>query len=402
MYNKYFCFLIRANSLRRNDVIRYFQILSIKRKSHSMNLTDYLLYTKSQLTNLDQFQTIRIVLGNESSDLDSTISACIYAYFLYLTCSNRENIFYIPLINTSPSIFRLRTEIRWFLKDNFNNVSFLNDIDLNQLSNQNKLEIILVDHHYLRSKFNKNVIEIIDHHQIKKNAIVLHDSSAIRIEPVGSCCTLVAEKILSTGFKLTEEMAYLLSGPIVFDTVNFSPKVGKTTPKDEQIFAKLQTFCQSPIDSSKLYADLEKSSADTTGLSIADILQKDVKQVIGSNLRLILSSLPMNYSVEKLINELKTMNDLNEFLAKNENADGVIMTSIEINDKETKRQLGYYLKNVENFQSIDSYFQTNNIHLDLHERSLPINQARLKYFDQNNIRLSRKQILPFVEEFLNK
>lgn len=40
----------------------------------------------------------------------------------------------------------------------------------------------------------------------------MSSSSAIRIEHVGSCCTLIAEKILSTDFQLTEEMAYLLSG----------------------------------------------------------------------------------------------------------------------------------------------------------------------------------------------
>jgi inorganic pyrophosphatase/exopolyphosphatase len=76
-------------------------------------------------------------------------------------------------MNTNPSTFRLRNEIRWFLKENFSNVIFLNDINLNELYNQEKLEIILVDHHYLRSKLNEVVVEIIDHHQIKKNSIIL-------------------------------------------------------------------------------------------------------------------------------------------------------------------------------------------------------------------------------------
>jgi len=96
------------------------------------------------------------------------------------------------------------------------------------------------------------------------------------------------------------------------------------------------------------------------------------------------------------------MNDLNEFLAKNKNADAIILTSVEVQNSKTKRQLGYYAKTLENFQSIDSYFQTNDIHLDLHELSQPINQAQLKLFDQKNIRLSRKQILPFAEKFVHK
>jgi inorganic pyrophosphatase/exopolyphosphatase len=76
-------------------------------------------------------------------------------------------------MNTNLSIFRLRNEIHWFLKENFSNMIFIDDINLNELYNQNKLEIILVDHHYLRSKLNEIVIEIIDHHQIKTDSIVL-------------------------------------------------------------------------------------------------------------------------------------------------------------------------------------------------------------------------------------
>jgi inorganic pyrophosphatase/exopolyphosphatase len=78
-------------------------------------------------------------------------------------------------MNTNLSKFRLRNEIRWFLKDNYSKMIFINDIDINELYNQEKLEIVLVDHHYLPSKLNDAVIEIIDHHQIKKDSIVLQE-----------------------------------------------------------------------------------------------------------------------------------------------------------------------------------------------------------------------------------
>ena len=106
---------------------------------------------------------------------------------------------------------------------------FITDLNLDELHALNKLHIILVDHHYLHSKFNDLVVEIIDHHQIKQGAISLQEyvqrqvvllqrivcfcsSSAIRIEPVGSCCTLIAEKIFSSNFQMTEEIAYFLMG----------------------------------------------------------------------------------------------------------------------------------------------------------------------------------------------
>jgi len=82
-------------------------------------------------------------------------------------------------MDTNPSIFNLRNEVRCFLKENFSNVIFINDINLNELYNQQKLEIVLVDHHYLHSKLNECVIEIIDHHQIKKDSILLQEYDEI-------------------------------------------------------------------------------------------------------------------------------------------------------------------------------------------------------------------------------
>ncbi len=67
---------------------------------------------------------------------------------------------------------------------------------------------------------------------------------------------------------MNEEIAYLLSGPIVFDTVDFSPSAGKTMDKDREIYARLQTFLPSPIDHSKLFSDLRESASDTTGIKI--------------------------------------------------------------------------------------------------------------------------------------
>ena len=94
------------------------------------------------------------------------------------------------------------------------------------------------------------------------------------------------------------------------------------------------------------------------------------------------------------------MNDLNEFLLKNENADGIIMTSIEENNEQTKRQLGFYIKNIEYIQPINEYLQSNELNLDLQERSIPINQVHIKLFDQKNIKASRKQVLPLLEKFI--
>jgi len=46
----------------------------------------------------------------------------------------------------------------------------------------------------------------------KKFSFFSISSSAIKIEPVGSCTTLIAEILLSSNFQMTNEIAYLLTG----------------------------------------------------------------------------------------------------------------------------------------------------------------------------------------------
>jgi hypothetical protein len=93
------------------------------------------------------------------------------------------------------------------------------------------------------------------------------------------------------------------------------------------------------------------------------------------------------------------MNDIDEFLSKNDNADGVIILSLETNNNDTKRQLGFYVKKYENMPPINEYIQRDEHNLNLRERGIPINQARIKLFQQGNGQASRKEILPLVEQF---
>jgi hypothetical protein len=93
------------------------------------------------------------------------------------------------------------------------------------------------------------------------------------------------------------------------------------------------------------------------------------------------------------------MKDLDEFLLKNDNADGVIILSLETNNEEAKRQLGFYVKKFENLPPINEYIQRDEHNLNLRERGIPINQARIKLFEQSNSEASRKQILPIIEQF---
>ena len=94
------------------------------------------------------------------------------------------------------------------------------------------------------------------------------------------------------------------------------------------------------------------------------------------------------------------MKDIDEFLSNNDNADGVIILSLETNNDQTKRQLGFYIKKFENMLPVNEYIQRDEHNLDLRERGIPLNQARIKLFEQRNTDASRKQILPLIEQFV--
>ena len=75
------------------------------------------------------------------------------------------------------------------------------------------------------------------------------------IELVGSCCTLVAEKLLAVDI-LDNMMCGFLLGTILLDTINLDPRAGKTTDNDKQIVARLMERHLVAVD--ELYAGLSK------------------------------------------------------------------------------------------------------------------------------------------------
>ena len=77
-------------------------------------------------------------------------------------------------------------------------INFCRDqIDLHALSAENKLELVLVDHHTLTdedSSLADSVVEIIDHRP--QDAAWTWTGKRINLQTVGSCATLVAKNML--------------------------------------------------------------------------------------------------------------------------------------------------------------------------------------------------------------
>ena len=119
---------------------------------------------------------------------------------------------------------------------------------------------ILVDHNDpLPNIF--PVVEIIDHHEIvSESARLLVAQVSNQIEPVGSCATLVAERILLDPHfcdaEIGHQILHLLVLTIILDTQNFSVSLGKTTLKDRLVVEQIATHLE--IDSVTLTNSFER------------------------------------------------------------------------------------------------------------------------------------------------
>ena len=81
-----------------------------------------------------------------------------------------------------------------------------------------------------------------DHHQ--DNGTIDDPCVTKTIEPVGSCCTLVAEKIYNHTEELFSEypISELLLSAILVDTVNLKQGIGRTTEKDCEFAEDLEEY----------------------------------------------------------------------------------------------------------------------------------------------------------------
>ncbi|PNF32607.1 hypothetical protein B7P43_G18096 [Cryptotermes secundus] len=132
----------------------------------------YLQQVSRSLAELSRFSAVNIVMGNESCDLDSTISALVYAYLLYseMSVDAKETVTVIPLLKILKKEFPLKTEVTYYLKKNgipMDLLVFWDSINLKELQMTSRLKLTLVDHHVLSPEAEflcSSVVEVIDHH----------------------------------------------------------------------------------------------------------------------------------------------------------------------------------------------------------------------------------------------
>ncbi|TNN31946.1 Protein prune [Liparis tanakae] len=274
---------------------------------------------------------LHVVLGNEACDVDSMVCALTYAYFL----SQTGDRLVLPLLNIREAELLLHGDNLQLLRQvglSPHLLLFRDQLDLPALHRDGRLRLTLVDHNVLPSSdsfLEAAVVEVIDHHLLERDS---SPSCPVTVETVGSCATLVTERIMQKAPEmLDQQVALLLYGEhlnaslrhlnaslrhlnaslrhlnaslriittperiittperiittpepsVVLDCLNMPPSGGPGTPRDRVLLASLESLVPSLPDRERLYRKLQDARRDVSGLNTHQMLLKDMKSVSG-------------------------------------------------------------------------------------------------------------------------
>eukprot|EP01031_Cornospumella_fuschlensis_P027850 gene27850-33631_t len=247
-----------------------------------------------------------LFIGNEAADADSIISALAAAHLSYLKDKETDEHLlraYLPLISVPRDEYPLRKEVETLL--GYAGITMGDIVSLHNLSLPPTLahtvDVTLVDHNVPTPLFVSKlqhyphqVVQILDHHKDlggsshlpSANRIIAFDST-LNKATVASSCTLVFEEFKTKRMPLPNEVALLLCGVILLDSLNLDPKAGKATDRDHSAISSLTqqlsasslvnyTFSSGPSLFSRLN-EIKTDRSYWTSLSSLNVLKYDYK-----------------------------------------------------------------------------------------------------------------------------
>ncbi|NXE98688.1 PRUN1 Exopolyphosphatase, partial [Menura novaehollandiae] len=370
---------------------------------------------------------IHVVMGNEACDLDSTISALALAYFLAQT-SPAPKATFIPVLNIPRADFALRTETTFLLRDRgipSASLIFRDEIDLGGLHHAGLLSLTLVDHHVLPgadAALEEAVVEVLDHRPLERDR---GPTCQVTVEPVGSCATLVTERILQgPPGVLDRTTAALLHGTILLDCINLSPAAGKVTPRDVACVALLEErFPELPARDA-VFGALHAAKFDVTGvcagaaapsciplslgagtsspchlpgLTTEQMLRKDLKVISSDELALPISGIFVD--LETFLHRPGLLQDLETFCQGRGYA-GLVAMTVSFNERhEPTRKLAVYSRH-EPLRGTLCRALEEATTPSLLLQPLPSPWPCVAAYAQGNAVASRKKVLPILRAAL--
>lgn len=298
------------------------------------------------------------MLGNESCDLDSAVSAICFAFFLFKNKKSsalpsiKTGMNVLPILNIRRTELPLKTEVTYLLRKF--QVDLENLVCKDEISDEQLVELVLVDHHL--SPFRNSVISVVDHRPFDPNSN-LREHCDIYMQEVGSCTTLITD-IIRKDINLTENQKFLeplklLHSTIVLDTINFSKEADKARPLDHEIAGMIEEILK--IENVQdyrrnLFDELFKARADVSSLDSLQILSKDLKIISNPSNTVAIPGYPI--SVQEYIELPEAAKNLRTF-AETNNVDVVCLMGMKCTDGLVRRDLGIVnSKNLELYHKV--------------------------------------------------
>ena len=403
-----------------------------------MSIKTYLTHLKKALQERS-IKPMRFVTGNQSADMDSIVSALVYAKLANLHNNNSQ---FIPLINIPRADLRLRRDIVALMQAHSITEDLLYFVeDFEKLAKDTKVDVVLVDHCNIQGNelYNQlkagllNVVGIIDHHADEG---VFLDATPRIIQTNGSCSCLVFNywyKQLGSDVSLFEkpenrDVVEILVGPLLIDTTNLTAKVEQGDLDAAQIYKRVME--ESPILSNlvnfnatdlgvdpsdkftSIYKYLKSAKKDLSGFSFQDILRKDYKLFDFKDYSVGFSSIgkPISWVVKNFSNS-EISSSLSKMI-KDEKLTLLVITSsyTRKSDNEYAREFAYFYPNLDEqdpkltelHKLVESALLLNENLYKLDLTDVKVSEGRFRVYNQLNLAASRKQVVPAVKAVLEK
>ncbi|NWX20164.1 PRUN1 Exopolyphosphatase, partial [Aegotheles bennettii] len=239
------------------------------------------------------------------------------------------------------------------------------------------------------------VVEVLDHRPLERDR---GPRCRVTVEPVGSCATLVTERIAQGPPGLLDRpTAALLHGTILLDCVNLSPAAGKVTPRDVACVSLLEErFPELPARDA-VFKALQDAKFDVSGLTTEQMLRKDLKVLSSDELLLAVSAIYVD--LETFLRRPGLLQDLDAF-CQAQGYTGLVAMTISFNEHyEPTRQLAVYSRH-ETLRSAvcRALEEATTPSLQLHPLQSP--WSCLDTYTQGNALASRKKVLPILRAAL--
>ena len=223
------------------------------------------------------------------------------------------------------------------------------------------------------------------------------------VERVGSCATLVADKLLgSEGYTVGEGVAILLLSAILVDTGNLLSE-GIVTDKDKTVASKLQEILPKEFSSEEHFKKLFTKRFDISALSTGQVLGRDYKQTrVCDKYNIGFSSVTADLSV------FVTRPDFNTDIAtfyQEHGLDVLLLLGIHAPEGELanrRRQIAVYQPRdgSDLAESIESMLEASQ-ELECVREGVEVGgEFEGVLLEQGNVKMSRKHILPIVTQFV--